>query len=87
MGHDPVGLPVVVVIANQAPKWLQKQGLKVGLPGPTEESLAALAGAGTQAQERGDAGRATLARGAATLRGPGSGAGEVPVEPAHDRDS
>jgi len=37
-----VGLLVVVVIANQAPKWFQKQGLKVGLLGPTEESMAAL---------------------------------------------
>ena len=43
-----LGLLVVVILANQAPKWFNKQGLKVGLMGPTEETLAALERGGGQ---------------------------------------
>jgi uncharacterized membrane protein len=36
-----VGVLVVVLLSNQATKWFSKQGLKVGLLGPTRASLAA----------------------------------------------
>lgn len=43
-----LGLLVVVVLANQPPKWFGEQGLKVGLMGPTEDALAALEGGDSQ---------------------------------------
>jgi uncharacterized membrane protein len=43
-----VGVLVVVLLSNQASKWFSKQGLEVGLLGPTRASLVAFEKAGVQ---------------------------------------
>jgi hypothetical protein len=43
-----VGVLVVVLLSNQAIKWFSNQGLKVGLLGPTQASLAAFEKASMQ---------------------------------------